>query len=107
MNAIRAARAFAFGAPLAILAASFIAPPDPFTQLATIGVGLALFVPAAYVSVADSGNTRTLVAFYGVILVTTLLGAVLVAALGGGIGLRIAVVLVAVSAGALTAMRFG
>lgn len=107
MTLVRLARAFAFGAPLAILAASFIGPPDPFSQLVNIGLGILLFVPAAYVSVAQTGNSRTLVAFYGAIIAVILLGVLLVGLVDGRQGLRIGVLVVAVVAGALVADRVG
>lgn len=105
MNLVRLARAFAFGAPLAFLASAFVGPPDPFSQLIIVGVGLLLFIPAAYVSVADTGNARTLVAFFGTILVVAILGSVLVNVIDGGTGLRLVVFVVAVAFGALAAMQ--
>lgn len=107
MNLVRLARAFAFGAPLAFLASSFIGPPDPFSQLVNIGLGIVLFVPAAYLSVAESGTSRTLVAFYGVILLLTLLGVLVVGAVNGGQELRVLVLVAAVVAGAVVANRVG
>ena len=107
MNLVRAARSFAFGAPLAVLAASFVGPPDPFSQLLNVGIGVLLFVPAVYVSVAQSGNSRTLVAFYGAILLVILFGVLFAGAVGGGQGLRLGVLVVAVVAGALVVDRVG
>lgn len=104
---VRAARAFAFGAPLAFLAASFLTPPDPLSQLLFIAVGLMLFVPAAYVSVADTGNTRTLVVFFSAILLVTVAGSLVANALGDGTGLRLAVLAIAVSVGAIAALQYG
>lgn len=109
MNPVHAARALAFGTPLAILAGSFLAPPDPRSQLAYIAIGLLLFVPAAYVSVAQTGTTRTLLAFYGGILVTIIASGILVGLLhdSNDTTVRFLVLATAVLVGATLAQRFG
>jgi|GEM_PF-2260736 len=107
MTIVRLSRAFAYGAPLAFLVGAFVGPPDPFSQLLYVAVGFALFVPAAYVTVADATSARRLFVFYGVVLLTTVLGSVAVNALDLGQVGRVAVVGVAVLVGAVAAVRFG
>lgn len=107
MNRHRLARAFAFGAPLAFIVAAIVGPPDPFSQIALLAVTIPLFVAVGYVSVADSWGSHSLLVFFGVTLVTLIVGSLAVNALHGGATARTLVLAVAVALGAVLTDRFG
>jgi hypothetical protein len=104
---VDAIRAFLFVMPLAILVGSLLSPPDPFSQLALVGVALAVGWPLARrVEERHDLGPRTLGLFYLVVGVVVLVG-LWVLSLGsvlGVVALLARVVVVAVAL--LVAYRF-
>lgn len=79
---IETVRAVVFVLPLAVLAGSMLAPPDPFSQLVLIGLTIAIGVPVSkrLLPLATYRPLR-IGAFYLVVTLAVLMGLVTVSAL--------------------------
>lgn len=82
-----AVRAVVFVLPLAVLAGSIVAPPDPFSQLAVIALTMLVGVPLSRrVLTLSTYRPLTIGAFYLVVTVVVLVGLVGLSALPLGSG---------------------
>lgn len=79
---IETVRAIVFVLPLAVLAGSILAPPDPFAQLVLIGLTISIGVPVSKRALPLSTYRPLRIgAFYLVVTVVVLVGVVTVSAL--------------------------